>query len=87
MKQAGPGAPADLQKVPDRGCESPGFGVMLPHSPEQPLQPSLHSGPCALSIIIQDVRGAMHPTIGYTHLGPQGSRRGQPAPQDRLQAP
>src|SRR5215510_15289682 len=87
MKQAWPIAPADLQNVPYRGCESPRFGVRLPQSPEQPLQPSLHSGPCALSIIMQAGRGAMHPTIGYTYLGPQGSRRGQPAPQDRLQAP
>src|SRR4029453_16736706 len=41
MKQAGPVALADLQKVLYRGCEGPGFGLMLPHGPKQPVQPSL----------------------------------------------
>ena len=75
MKQAGPVAPADLQKVPYRGCEAPGFGLMLPYGPEQPVQPPLYRGPWLLGVIMQNVRGAMDPAIGHTHLGPQ--RRGR----------
>jgi len=87
MKQSGPVAPADLQKVLYRGRERAGFGLMLPHSPEQPVQPPLHGGSWLLGIIMQEVRGAMDPAIGYTHLGPQRCRRVQPTPQERLQAP
>src|SRR5215471_17786810 len=87
MKQAGPVTPADLQKVPYGGREGPGFDLMLPHSSKQPVQPSLHGSFCVLGVIVQDVRGAMHPAIGHTHLGPQRSGCVQPAPQDRLQAP
>ena len=75
MQQAWPIAPADLQKVLYRGCESPGFGLMLPHGPEQPVQPPLHGGPCVLASIMQDVRGAMDPAIGHPHLRPQRRRR------------
>src|SRR5215467_8023800 len=87
VKQAGPVAPADLQKVPYRGCEAPGFGLMLPHGSEQPVQPPLYSSPWLLGVIMQDVRGAMHPALGHPHLRPQRRRRVQPPSQDRLQAP
>jgi hypothetical protein len=87
MKQTWPVAPADLQKVLHRGREGPGFGLMLPHGSAQPVQSPLHGGPCLLGVIIQDVRGAMDPAIGHTHLGPQGRRRVQPTSQDRPQAP
>src|SRR5207253_5281644 len=65
----------------------PSFGLMLPPSPEQPVQPALHGGLRALGVIVQDVRGALPPAIGHSSLGPQRRRRVQPAPQDRLQAP
>src|SRR5919198_13667 len=87
MKQAGPVAPADLQKVPHCGRKGPGFGLMLPHGPRQPVEPSLHGSSCVLGVIVQDVRGAMDPAIGHMHLGPQRSGGVQPAPQERLQAP
>ena len=87
VKQAGPVAPADLQKVPYRWCEAPGFGLMLPHGPEPPVQEPLYSGSWLLGVIRQDVRGAMHPAIGHLHLGPQRRRRVQPTSQDRPQAP
>src|SRR5437879_11815127 len=74
VKQAWPVASADLQKVPDRWCEAPSFGLMLPHSPEQPVQPALHGCLRALGVIVQDVRGAMHPAIGHSYLGPQIGR-------------
>src|SRR5262249_48869474 len=54
VKQAGPVAPADLQKVPYRWCEAPGFGLMLPHGPEPPVQPPLYSGSWLLGVIMQD---------------------------------
>src|SRR5262245_60139971 len=87
MKQAWPVAAADLQKVPHGGCEGPGFGCMLPHGPEQSLEPLLHRSPWLLGVIGQNVRGAMDPAISHPHLRPQRRRRIQPTPQDRLQAP
>src|SRR5262249_52992230 len=86
-KKAWPGGLADLQKVPDGWGEAPGFSLMLPHGSKQPVQPALHSCLRALGVVVQDVRGAMHPAIGHPHLGPQRRRRVQPTPQDRLQAP
>src|SRR5262249_15880158 len=87
VKQAWPVALADLQKVPDRWGEAPGFSLMLPHGSKQPVQPALHSCLRALGVVVQDVRGAMHPAIGHPHLGPQRRRRVQPTPPARLQAP
>src|SRR5262249_41493455 len=69
MNQAGPVAPADLQKVPHRGREGPGLGLMLPHGPKQPVQPALHGCLSALGVVVQDVCGAMHPAIGHPHRG------------------
>src|SRR5207302_9399244 len=54
VKQAWPVASADLQNVPDRWCEAPSLGLMLPPSPEQPVQPALHGGLRALGVIVQD---------------------------------
>ena len=87
VNQAGPGAPAALQTVPYRWCEAPGFGLRLPHGPEQPVPPPLSSGAWLLGGMMPDVRGAMHPAIGHLHLGPQRRRRVQPTAQDRPQAP
>src|SRR5262245_60822721 len=87
VPQAGPGAPADLQTVPNRGRAGPGLGVMRPHGPTQPVQPALHGCLRARGVVVQDVGGAMHPAIGHTPLGPPRRRRVQPTPQDRLQAP
>jgi hypothetical protein len=86
-KQAWPGAPADFQNVLHRGCEGPGFGLRLPHGPEQSWPPPPHRCLRALSVIMQDVRSAMDPAIGDADVRPQRSGRVQPAPQDRLQAP
>jgi hypothetical protein len=87
MQQAGPGAPADLQKVPHRGREAPGLGLRLPPGPAQPVPPPLHGGPCVRGVMRQDGRGAMDPAIGSTPLRPQRRRRVPPTPQDRPQAP
>jgi hypothetical protein len=87
VTQARPVAPADLQQGPDRWCEAPGCGLRLPHGSEQPVQPSPPGCRRALGVIVQDRRGAMHPALGHPHRGPQGSRRVQPAPEDRLQTP
>src|SRR5215468_74538 len=86
-KQAWPVAPADFQKVCHRGGEGPGFGLRLPHGPEQPLPPPSHRCLRALSVIMPAVRSAMDPAIGDADVRPQRSGRVQPAPPDRLPAP
>jgi hypothetical protein len=78
---------ADLEKVVDGGGQGACFGVVPRHGPEEPLQAPLHHGRIVLVVVVQDVGRPMDPAIGDADVGPQGSGRVQPAPQDRLQAP
>src|SRR5207244_10956219 len=55
--------------------------------PDKPRHPSRQGCLRGRGVVVQDVRGAMDPAIGHTHLGPQRRRRVQPTPQDRPQAP
>jgi hypothetical protein len=61
MQQAWPVAAAALQHVPHSGCQGADVGLMRPQRPQPSLSPPLHGGLSALALLVQEVRGAMHP--------------------------
>jgi hypothetical protein len=86
VEQPRPITPADFEKVVDGGGERAGFGMVLRHRPQEPLQAPLHHGRPVLVVVVQDRRRPMDPAIGDADVGPQRRGRVSPAPQDRLQA-
>jgi hypothetical protein len=87
VQQAWPGAATDLHKVPDRGREGAGFGLLPSHRPQQPLPPPLPGGLRELALVVEARCDTLHPVIGRPHSGPQQRGRVQPTLQDGLQAP
>src|SRR5262245_27370323 len=71
--QAWPVALADLQKVLDRWCEAPGFGLLWPQGPKQPMQSALHG--CQRLPVSRPCPPWKFPSAAeYVVLRPRGAR-------------
>jgi hypothetical protein len=84
VKQARPVATGDLAEVPECGGQRARSGLLACHGPKEPLHTLFHGCRRMVFVIGEEVGDSMYPAIGYLHVGPEGSRRVQPALQDGL---
>src|SRR3954451_4933362 len=72
VEQPGPIAARHFPEVVDRAGELSGFGAMLMHGAEQPVEAAAYDV-CRLAVVVgEHVGDRMHPAVGARDGGPEG---------------